>query len=132
LDDILAEGRPPRDVPKVLTAVEDENVPELREREDDGSDDEDNNVPAPAPRGVQRSTRATIRPERYCAATVKLKARDRKSKNTTIESYVKNQASKMTTKGRVLFKHNDEYETETKYNLHGLSTKENTLEYEGD
>jgi len=32
----------------------------------------------------------------------------------------------------VLFEHDYKYELETKYNLHGSATKENTLVYEGD
>ena len=31
----------------------------------------------------------------------------------------------------MLFEHDDESEMETKYNLHGSSTKDNTLEYAG-
>jgi len=132
LDDILAEGCLPREVSEVLMDDEDEEVPKLMQQEDDDSDNEDDNFPAPTPSDVRRSTRATIRPERYCAATIKLKVRDHKPKKTTIESYVKDQVAKMTMKGRVIFKHNDEYEKEMKYTLHGSSTRENTLEYEGD
>jgi len=129
LDAVLAEDRTPRGVPKVLTVDEDDDVPDLREWEDDGSDDEDDDVPAPAPR---RSTRAKRMPERYCAATIKMKVKDRRVKKPMLESYIEDQASRMTRKGRVLFEHNDEYKMEMKYNLHSSATKENTLEYEGD
>jgi len=128
LYDVLAEDRPSRRVSKVITADEDDDVPDLREQEDDGSDDEDEDVPEPAP---QRSTRTKRMPERYCAATIKMKAKDRMVKRPTSESYVEDQASRMMTKGRVLFEHDNEYEMETKYNLHGSATKDNTLEYEG-
>jgi len=58
LDDILAEGLPPREVPKVLTDDED-GFPELIEWKEDDSDDEDDDVPAPPPRDVRRSTWVT-------------------------------------------------------------------------
>jgi len=125
LYDVIADDRQLGRVSEVAEADDDDDVPDLRERDDDGSDDDE----PPAPR---RSTRTRRIPQRYCAATIKIKARDPKVKRPTLESYVEDQASWMTMKGRVLFEHDDEYEMETKYNLHGSATKDNTLEYEGD
>jgi len=96
--DVLVEDPPSRSVFEVIKVDEDDDIPDLREWEEDGSDDEDD-VPAPTPR---RSTRAKRMPERYYTATIKMKVKDRMVKKPTLESYIEDQASRMMTKGRVL------------------------------
>ena len=118
IEDVLAEPHIPLGVPA-------------------GVDEDGEEIPALVPREVRRSTRARRRPERLCATAIKSKKEARTPIKTykrgdSIEAYIEAQASRMTTKGTVLFEHDDEYEMEKLHNLHATTTEENTLVYEGE